>query len=82
GTETTLVELAKALLRVMDSDLDIEHGPERGVNGVTRRLADVSNVERDLGWTATIGLDEGLRALVDWWWPRRDVIAAGRQLAH
>ncbi len=35
GTETSLLPLAEALLRVMDSDLPVEHGPERAVNGVT-----------------------------------------------
>ena len=42
GTETSLLELAEALLRVMGSDLGVEHGPERAVNGVTRRLADTA----------------------------------------
>jgi len=78
GTETSLLELARALLRVMGSDLDVEHGPERAVNGVVRRLADVSAAKRDLGWESTIGLEEGLRQLVDWWTPLRDEIAAGR----
>ncbi len=67
GTETSLLDLAKALLRAMDSSLDVEFGPERAVNGVTRRLADVSAAERDLGFRARIGLDEGLRDLVAWW---------------
>ena len=42
GAETSLLELAEALLRVMGSDLPVEHGPERAVNGVVRRLADTS----------------------------------------
>ena len=42
GTETSLLELAEALLRAMDSDLHVEHGPDRAVNGVVRRLADTS----------------------------------------
>jgi UDP-glucose 4-epimerase len=67
GVETSLLELAKALLRAMDSDLDVEFGPERPVNGVTRRLADTSAAARDLGFEAEVGLDEGLRRLVDWW---------------
>jgi UDP-glucose 4-epimerase len=78
GTETSLLELAEALLRVMGSDLGVEHGPERAVNGVARRLADVSAARRDLGFEATIGIDEGLRMLVDWWAPLRDEISAGR----
>ncbi|CAH0122852.1 MULTISPECIES: NAD-dependent epimerase/dehydratase family protein [unclassified Microbacterium] len=78
STETSLLELAEALLRVMGSDLDVEHGPERAVNGVVRRLADITAAKRDLSWEPTIGLEEGLRQLVEWWGPLRDEIAAGR----
>jgi UDP-glucose 4-epimerase len=67
GVETSLNDLAAALLRVMDSDLEPEYGPERKVNPVSRRLADTSKAERMLGFRATVGLDEGLTRLVDWW---------------
>jgi len=67
GVETSLRGLAAALLRTMGSDLDIEFGPERQVNGVTRRLADTAAAARDLGFRAEIGLEEGLRQLVEWW---------------
>ena len=80
GTETSLLELAETLLRVMGSDLPVEHGPERAVNGVARRLADVSAARRDLGFVAEVGLEEGLRSLVEWWRPLREEIAAGRDL--
>ena len=53
GSETSLLELAQALLRAMDSDLGVEHGPERAVNGVARRLADVTAAKRDLGFDRT-----------------------------
>ena len=71
GTETSLIELAHALLRAMDSDLPLEFGPPRGVNAVTRRLADVSRAAERLGWKAEISLDEGLRRLVTWWREQR-----------
>lgn len=76
GTETTLRQLADALLRVMGSDLSVELGPARAVNGVTRRLADVSAAEKRLGWHAEVGLEEGLRRLVAWWQAERPVTAA------
>ncbi|WP_374976580.1 NAD-dependent epimerase/dehydratase family protein [Microbacterium trichothecenolyticum] len=78
STETSLLALAEALLRAMGSDLGVEHGPVRAVNGVVRRLADTAAAKRDLGFEATIGIDEGLRRLVEWWRPLRDEIAAGR----
>ena len=54
----------RALLRAMDSDLPLEFGPPRGVNAVTRRLADVSRAESDWAgrprraWTTACG---------NWW---------------
>lgn len=81
GTETSLLDLARALLAAMDSDLPVVHGPERAVNGVARRLADVTAARRDLGFEARIGLEDGLRELVAWWRPLRAEIAAGRPLA-
>jgi len=67
GTETSLAELAQMLLEVMDSDLPVEHGPERGVNKVPRRLADTSLARKELGFEAEVPIEEGLRLLVDWW---------------
>lgn len=81
GRETSLLELAEALLRVMGSDLGVEHGPERAVNGVERRLADTTAAKRDLGFETTIDLDEGLRQLVEWWRPLRAEISGGRGVA-
>jgi UDP-glucose 4-epimerase len=80
GTETSLLGLAEALLRAMDSDLSVEHGPDRAVNGVARRLADTTGARRDLGFTAEVGLEDGLRELVEWWRPQRAEVAAGRAL--
>jgi len=71
GEETSLNELAVALLRVMGSDLRPDYGPERKVNPVGRRLASTSKAERLLGFRAQVGLEEGLGRLVDWWRAQR-----------
>ena len=76
GTETSLNELAAILLKVMGSDLEPEYGPERKVNPVSRRLADVSKAERLLGFRAEISLEEGLQRLVKWWSDSRAKAAA------
>ncbi len=67
GTETSLNDLAAALLKVMGSDLQPEYGPERAVNPVSRRLADTSKAEQLLGFKAQTDLEAGLSQLVDWW---------------
>lgn len=72
ATETSLHGLAESLLKVMGSDLDVEYGPERAVNGVTRRLADISKAREQLGWVPEIDLEEGLARLVEWWRRERE----------
>lgn len=67
GTETSLLELAKMLVRIMDSTLEPQFQPARKVNAVTRRLADTSKAKRLLGFTTEISLEDGLRELVAWW---------------
>lgn len=75
GVETSLDELAQALQQVMGSNLEPERGPERKVNPVTRRLADVEKARRLLGFEATVDLREGLSRLVEWWRTQKDVAA-------
>jgi UDP-glucose 4-epimerase len=82
GTETSLLELAEMLLRVMDSDLGVEHGPERAVNKVSRRLADTALARDGIGFEAEVTLEDGLSQLVKWWRAERAGTASGpiRQL--
>lgn len=67
GVETSLNDLAYALMRVMGVDMHPEYGPERKVNPVPRRLADTSSARERIGFTAQVQLEAGLRELVDWW---------------
>lgn len=73
GQETSLLELLHLLLKAMGrEDLQPEFQPARAVNPVPRRLADVCAARRDLGFSTTIPLADGLKGLVQWW---RETIA-------
>lgn len=76
GVETSLLELAHALIEVMGVDVSVEFGPERAAAKVPRRLASTTKATEVLGFTAEVGLDEGLRRLVDWWRAERAADAA------
>ncbi len=76
GIETSLNDLAAALLRVMGSELQPEYGPARKVNAVPRRLADTTRARDGIGFEAQVSLDEGLRRLVEWWVASRDLTGA------
>lgn len=67
GTETSLTELAATLGKVMGVDLPPEYGPARKATPVWRRLADVSQAERRIGFKTKVSLEDGLRQLVRWW---------------
>ena len=64
GVETSLNDLAHSLLKVMGSDLQPEYKPERKVNPVQRRLADVSKAKQLLNFEAQVSLEQGLSRLV------------------
>src|SRR5262249_40445560 len=67
GTETSLLGLWEALQRVTGAyHLAPEFHPPRKVNPVPRRLADIARAKRELGFTAEVPLDEGLRRLAAW----------------
>ena len=67
GVETSLNELARTLLDVMGSRMSPEYGPERRVNPVSRRLADISRAKEILGYEPRVNLRDGLAQLVEWW---------------
>ncbi|MFZ2029554.1 MAG: NAD-dependent epimerase/dehydratase family protein [Vitreimonas sp.] len=75
GVETSLIDLANALMRVMGKEMAPEFGPPRGVNAVPRRLADTTKAEKMLGFKATVDLDEGLDRLVTWWRANKEHVA-------
>jgi UDP-glucose 4-epimerase len=68
GKETSLIELAQVLARVMGrAGIDAEFHPERSINPVPRRIADIEKIRRTLGFEESISLEDGLRELVEWW---------------
>lgn len=68
GTETSLLQLARMLARVMGrAALAPQFGPERSVNPVPRRLGSTEKAARLLGFRDEISLEAGLEGLVAWW---------------
>jgi UDP-glucose 4-epimerase len=71
GVETSLDQLAHALLDAMDSDLPVEYGPPRAASAVERRLAATRHARDALGFETEVDLHDGLARLVAWWRARR-----------
>jgi len=65
GIKTTIKELVDALLEITGSDLEPEYRPQEQMF-VTHRVGSTENAERDLGFTAEIPYEDGLRSVVEW----------------
>lgn len=67
GRETSLLDLLHLLLEITGrADVRPEFLPERTVNAVPRRLAETTKAANLLGFHARVGIEEGLRRLVEW----------------
>jgi UDP-glucose 4-epimerase len=66
GVQTSLNDLCNLLLRLTDSKLRPEYREARAVANVQTRRAAVDKAQRELGFEATISLEQGLRELIRW----------------
>lgn len=69
--ETSIIELAKAMIKVHGTDAKMEFIEHEGKYGtgyedITRRVPDISKAKRLLKWEATISLEEGLEKTIRW----------------
>jgi UDP-glucuronate 4-epimerase len=65
GTEATMRDAIATLDRIAGRTLEVVELPA-AAGDVRRTSADTARIERDLGWRATTGLEDGLRAHWDW----------------
>ena len=81
GIKTSIKELAELLLELTGSDLEIEYVPS-GTTFVTNRVGCPKAAQRDLGFTWSIGLREGMQDLIDWREAHKEIVAAQRDMAR
>ena len=65
GTRTTIKELATLLLNLTGSNQEIQYEPG-GLSFVKNRIGCPKKAAREIGFTATVSLPEGLRRVVKW----------------
>lgn len=66
GQPHSVLDLVAALERVLGRRLAVEHRPPRA-GDIVHSYADVSAAKAELGWSATIDFEEGLRRTVEWY---------------
>lgn len=78
GQEISIGDLAAMIARLIGDQVEIRYEPERsrpGKSEVVRLLSANSKARELLGWTPRVGLEEGLRATIDWVRDHADIYA-------
>jgi UDP-glucose 4-epimerase len=65
GIKTTIKELADLILKITDSNVNIQYEPA-GQTFVTNRLGDPLAADKGLGFRWSVDLEEGLHRLIKW----------------
>ncbi|MCA0424102.1 MAG: NAD-dependent epimerase/dehydratase family protein [Proteobacteria bacterium] len=66
GKRTSLREIAEKLLNLTGSNQPIKFAPRSQATLVRNRIGDPRRASKEIGFTAGIDLDEGLRRLIEW----------------
>ncbi len=81
GTRTSLRELAEMLLELTGCTKAIQYAPRSQATLVRNRIGCPKRASAEIGFTAAIGLREGLRRLIDWRKSHQGEVAARRRAA-
>lgn len=65
GIKTSIKELTEMIIKISGSPLPIKYEPA-GMTFVTNRVGDPTAAERDLGFTWSVDLEDGLSRLIEW----------------
>jgi UDP-glucose 4-epimerase len=66
GTRTSLKELAEMLLELTECEKPINYAPRSQATLVKNRIGDPVKASKEIDFTATIDLGEGLKRLIEW----------------
>lgn len=66
GKRTSLKELAEMLIQLTDSTKPIQYAPRSQATLVRNRIGSPKKASEEIGFTATVDLQEGLKRLIEW----------------
>lgn len=79
GKRTSLKELAERLIVLTGCQQPIRYAPRSQATLVRNRIGSPKKASQEIGFTAEIGLDEGLRRLIEWRASHKAEVAARRR---
>jgi nucleoside-diphosphate-sugar epimerase len=74
GSETSILELAELVVQLVGTSVSIDIGPRRPWDHSVKRFGSTEKSRRELSFTATVQLQEGLRRTVEWTEGKRELV--------
>jgi len=70
-TETTILELAQTMIRIMGNTSSIKFVPQQSIYGesyedIARRVPDITKMKTILKVAPSVNLEDGLRKTIEW----------------
>jgi len=79
GKRTSLRELAALLLQLTGCTKPIGYAPRSQATLVRNRIGDARKASAEIGFTASLGLRQGLQRLIDWRTSHKSEVATRRK---
>lgn len=81
GQSTTILEIARLLLKIFNSKLDPVVSGQFRKGDVRHSLADISKIRSQLGYEPQVSLEEGVRRFADWAQPQPELVDLSERAA-
>jgi UDP-glucose 4-epimerase len=78
GTRTSLKELAEMLVDITGCEKPIHYAPRSQATLVRNRIGSPKRATEEIGFTAAVGLEEGLKRVIHWRKTHKAEVAARR----
>ena len=78
GQRTSLKEIAEKLLNLTGSNQPIKYAPRSQATLVRNRIGSPKRAQDEIGFTASISLDDGLKRLITWRSAHKEEVAQRR----
>jgi UDP-glucose 4-epimerase len=66
GRETSVNALAQQIIEVTGGTVEPEHVDRRDIDNIRRRVLNIEKIRRELRWTPSVTIEEGLRRTHSW----------------
>jgi UDP-glucose 4-epimerase len=76
GRETTVNDLARMILEIAGAGVSPQHVDRRDIDNIRRRVVNIEKIRRELRWTPTVTIEDGLRQTYSWLGRHKDTVRA------